>query len=65
MPFSDLVQILDHATPWAGHPRIAFAWYRSHPLPSFGGMTAEDLLRMGRASSVEAYLARIQSGSYA
>ena len=63
--FLALTRILERTAPWAAHPRIAFAWYRSQPLPSFGDMTAEDLLKMDRAAAVEAYLARIEAGGYA
>lgn len=59
-----LVLILERTVPWTEHPRIAFAWYRSQPLDTFGGMTAEDLLKMDRASAVESYLTRIDSGGY-
>jgi hypothetical protein len=43
----------------------AFAWYRSQPLPSFGDLTAEDLVKEGRAEDVKAYLNRIGAGGYA
>lgn len=64
--FSALAHILERIAPWTGHPRAAFAWFRSQPLPSFGFMPAEDLLKMGgRASAVEDYLERIAAGGYA
>ncbi|WP_376693687.1 XRE family transcriptional regulator [Wenzhouxiangella sp. EGI_FJ10409] len=60
-----LVYILERVAPWTGHPRIAFAWFRSQSLPSFGLMTAEDMLKMGRESAVEGYLDRVTAGGYA
>ena len=62
---SAMARILNRVAPWTGHPRIAFAWFRSQPLPSFGHATAEDLLKMDRAGAVEAYLARISAGGFA
>lgn len=63
--FLALTRILERTAPWAGHPRTAFAWFRSQPLPSFGDLTAEDLLKMGRVSAVEGYLDRVAAGGYA
>lgn len=60
----ELVSILERVLPWVSHPRLAFAWYRSQPLVSFGGMTAEDMVKMGRASAIQDYLARIHDGGY-
>ncbi len=61
---NELVRILERVAPWAGHPRIAFAWFRSQQLSSFGSMTAEDLVKMGRVSALEAYLDRIDDGGF-
>jgi len=61
---NELVEIIVRILPWAGHPRIAFSWYRSQPLPSFGGMTPEDLLKSGRSEDVERYLSRIAGVGY-
>ena len=61
----DMVDILTRIAPWAGSPPQALAWYRAQPIPSFGDMTAEDLVRQGRARDVKAYLARIAAGGYA
>lgn len=60
-----LARVLERTRPWTQHPRIAFAWFRSQPLPSFGGMTAEDLFKMDREAAVEEYLGRMNSGGYA
>jgi transcriptional regulator with XRE-family HTH domain len=61
----DLTEILNRATSWAGSLPLAYAWYRSQPLPSFGDQTAEDLVKQGRAEVVKAYLSRIAVGGYA
>ncbi|WP_423821146.1 antitoxin Xre/MbcA/ParS toxin-binding domain-containing protein [Salinisphaera sp. SPP-AMP-43] len=61
----DMVEIINRAQPWAGSINQAFAWYRSQPLPSFGGATAEELVKDGKAEAVKAYLARINEGGYA
>ena len=61
----DMAEIIDHAIPLAGSESAAFAWYRSQPLPSFGGRTPEALAKEGRAEAVKTYLSRIAAGGYA
>lgn len=61
----DMVEIINRAQPWAGSVNQAFAWYRSQPLPSFGDLTAEELVKDGKAAAVKAYLARINEGGHA
>lgn len=61
----DMVEILNRVRPWAGSPELAFAWYRSQSLPSFGDQTAEDLVKEGRAEAVKRYLDRIAVGGFA
>lgn len=61
----DMVEIINRVLPWAGTELSAFAWYRSQPLPSFGDMTAEDLVSAGRGEAVKDYLSRIAAGGYA
>lgn len=60
-----LVNLLKRVTVWSGDPGAAYDWYCSQPIPSFGGQTAQDLVKMGRASAVETYLDRIADGGYA
>jgi len=43
----------------------AYAWYRSEPVPSFGGVPFEQLVKQGHADRVLAYLDRIEHGGYA
>ena len=61
----DVAEIISRVLPWAGSVPQAFAWYRAQGLPSFGGQTAEDLVKEGRAEAVKAYLSRIAVGGYA
>lgn len=59
------VEILVLIVPWAGSIPQAFAWFTARPLPSFGGRTAADLVREGRADAVKSYASRIAQGGYA
>lgn len=61
----DMVEIIDPIVPWMGSELAAFAWYRSQPLPSFGDLTAEDLVSAGRGEAVKWYLSRIADGGHA
>ncbi|MCZ4262778.1 DUF2384 domain-containing protein [Limimaricola sp. G21655-S1] len=61
----DLVEILVRVTPWAGSLSRAFAWFSTQPLPSFGGRTAADLVREGRAEAIRFYVSRIALSGYA
>lgn len=61
----DVVEIINRVQPWAGSAPQAYAWYRSQPLPSFGDLTAEDLVKEGRAEEVKTYLSRIAVGGFA
>jgi hypothetical protein len=61
----DVVEIINQVLPWCGSLLMAFAWYRSQPIPAFGGQTAEDLVRAGRAEHLREYLNGIALGGYA
>jgi len=63
--FCETVGILNRVSDWCGGPIQALAWFRSQPLPSFGGLTAEDLLNAGRTDALRAYLRRVAEGGYA
>jgi hypothetical protein len=60
----EVVEIINRVLPWTGTVQAAFAWYRSQPLPSFGGLTAEDLVKAGRGEAVRNYLSRVAAGGY-
>lgn len=54
-----VIRILGEAVALRGGPaayEAAIHWFRNNPLPSFGGQTAESLVRAGRADAVESYL---------
>jgi len=61
----EMTDIINRVLPWAGSTLAAYAWYRSQSLPSFGDMTAEELVQGGRADDVRTYLGRIALGGYA
>lgn len=60
-----LVEILNRLEPRFGSALIAYAWYRSEPLPGFDGQTAMQLVRDGRADAVMAYIDAIDAGVHA
>ncbi len=61
----DIVLILNRVLPWCGTPMQAYAWYRSEPLPSFGDLTAEELVKRDMADAVLAHLNRVAEGGFA
>jgi Protein of unknown function (DUF2384) len=61
----EAVEILTGVRGWMSSNEAAFAWYRSAPIPFFGDMTAEDLVKQGRAEAVKRYLSRIAAGGFA
>lgn len=61
----EMSEILHRVTPWAGSIGQALAWYRSEPLPEFGGRTAESLVKSGRAASVRDFLDHVALGGFA
>ncbi|MDR3435105.1 antitoxin Xre/MbcA/ParS toxin-binding domain-containing protein [Telmatospirillum sp.] len=58
----DMVEIINRILPWTRSAAQAFVWYHTHPLPSFGGRTPEDLVKEGRAETVKAYFDRSADG---
>src|SRR3546814_14489605 len=48
----EMLEILNKVEPRLGAPLLAYAWYRSAPLPGFDGWTAMQLVRAGRADEV-------------
>ena len=61
----ETLEILNRVSAWCGGPGRALAWFRSQPLPSFGDLTAEELLKAGRGDALRAYLTRVSQGGYA
>lgn len=57
--------ILPRIEAWAGSREAACRWYREKPIPSLGGLTAQQLAARGRVAEVLAYLEHIDQGGYA
>ncbi len=60
-----MLEILNRVESQTGSPLAAYAWFRAEPLPGFGGVTPDQLVRNGQANLVHAYLNRIMAGGYA
>ena len=60
-----MLEIVARVTDWAGGERQAMAWYRSEPIPAFGGRTAESLVKDGKAAPLRDYLDHLAVGGYA
>jgi Protein of unknown function (DUF2384) len=61
----EMLEIVARVSPWAGGWVPALAWYRAVPIPSFGGRTAESLVKDGKAAAVRDYLDRVALGGFA
>jgi hypothetical protein len=61
----EMVEILNKVEPRFGSDLIAYAWYRSEPLPGFSGQTAMQLVRAGRAADVLEYIDAVDAGVFA
>lgn len=61
----EMVEILNKVEPRFGSALMAYAWYRSEPLPGFSGQTAMQLVRSGRADEVLEYIDAIDAGVFA
>jgi hypothetical protein len=61
----EVLEIISRVSDWAGGRNQAMAWYRSQPIPAFGGRTAEALVKEGKASAVRDYLDHLALGGFA
>lgn len=61
----EMAEVLNRVEPRFGSALIAYAWYRSEPLAGFGGQTAMQLVREGRAQEVMDYIDAVDAGVYA
>lgn len=61
----EMVEILNKAEPRFGSALMAYAWYRSEPLPGFSGQTAMQLVLTGRADEVLDFIDAVDAGVYA
>ncbi len=65
MRLREMIEILNRVEPELGSVIAAYAWYRSEPLPGFGGLTAQNLVQQGDAAQVHACLDALMAGGYA
>lgn len=61
----EMVGVLNKVEPRFGSALIAYAWYRSDPLPGFSGQTAMQLVRSGRTDELLAYIDAVDAGVHA
>ena len=60
-----MVEILNKVEPRFGSALLAYAWYRSEPLPGFSGQTAMQLVQGNRADDVLTYIDAVDAGIHA
>ena len=61
----EMVEILHRFEAYTDCPAlVAYAWFRSEPLPGFAGWTPDQLVREGQTRYVHAHLDRIMAGGY-
>ncbi|OAN70970.1 hypothetical protein A8B82_21935 [Sulfitobacter sp. EhC04] len=61
----ELVEVLNKVQHRFGSELMAYAWYRSEPLPGFDGRTAMQLVQEGKAQQVLEYIDAIDAGVFA
>ncbi|BCH13633.1 MbcA/ParS/Xre antitoxin family protein [Mesorhizobium sp. L-2-11] len=61
----EMVEVINKIEPRFGSTLMAYAWYRSEPLPGFSGQTAMQLVRSGRVEEVLEYLDAVDAGVHA
>jgi len=61
----EMVEVINKVEPRFGSTLMAYAWYRSEPLPGFSGQTAMQLVRGGRTDDVLDYVDAVDAGVYA
>ena len=61
----EMIEIVNKVESRFGSALMAYAWYRSEPLPGFSGQTAMQLVRGGRADEVLDYIDAVDAGVYA
>jgi hypothetical protein len=61
----EMIEIINKVEPRFGSALMAYAWYRSEPLPGFSGQTAMQLVRSGRAADVLDYIDAVDAGVHA
>ncbi len=61
----EMVEVINKVEPRFGSALMAYAWYRSEPLPGFSGLTAMQLVRGGRSDDVLDYIDAVDAGVHA
>ncbi|HPG03399.1 MAG TPA: MbcA/ParS/Xre antitoxin family protein [Beijerinckiaceae bacterium] len=61
----EMVEVINKVETRFGSALMAYAWYRSEPLPGFSGQTAMQLVRSGRADDVLEYIDAVDAGVHA
>lgn len=61
----EMIEIINKTEPRFGSGLMAYAWFRSEPLPGFSGQTAMQLVRSGRADEVLEYIDAVDAGIHA
>jgi hypothetical protein len=61
----ELVEVIHKVQPRFGSSLVAYAWFRSEPLPGFSGQTAMQLVQAGRAHDVLDYIDALDAGLHA
>jgi hypothetical protein len=61
----EMVEVINKIEPRFGSTLMAYAWYRSEPLPGFSGQTAMQLVRSGRGEEVLEYIDAVDAGVHA
>jgi uncharacterized protein (DUF2384 family) len=61
----EMVEVINKVEPRFGSQLMAYAWYRSEPLPGFSGQTAMQLVRNGHADDVLDYVDSVDAGVHA
>ena len=65
MRLRQMIEILNRVDAELGSQLVAYAWFRSEPLPGFANQTPCQLVRDGKADLVHAYLDQVLEGGYA
>lgn len=61
----EMTEVVNKVEPRFGSVLMAYAWYRSEPLPGFSGQTAMQLVRDGCADDVLDYIDAVDAGVHA
>ena len=61
----EMAEVLNKVERRFGSALMAYAWYRSEPLPGFAGSTAMQLVRSGRAEEVLDFIDAVDAGIHA